>query len=90
MIDPAIELLFDNLLLLEGLHPNPAGDGPAHPDDAGARRRGSKTCRDTILPIVSLHVLSGPGVYPSFSGLPGVRNLPAAKCSGCRARCAAG
>ncbi len=28
MIDPAIELLFDNLLLVEGLHPNPAGMAP--------------------------------------------------------------
>jgi len=28
VIDPAIELLFDNLLLLEGLHPNPAGMAP--------------------------------------------------------------
>jgi len=28
LIDPAIELLFDNLLLLEGLHPNPAGMAP--------------------------------------------------------------
>ncbi len=28
VIDPAIELLFDNLLLLEGLHPNPANMAP--------------------------------------------------------------
>lgn len=28
VIDPAIELLFDNLLLLDGLHPNPAGMAP--------------------------------------------------------------
>lgn len=28
VIGPAIELLFDNLLLLEGLHPNPAGMAP--------------------------------------------------------------
>ncbi len=28
VIDPAIELLFDNLLLLEGLHPNPAAMAP--------------------------------------------------------------
>ena len=28
VIDPAIELLFDNLLLMEGLHPNPAGMAP--------------------------------------------------------------
>ncbi len=28
VVDPAIELLFDNLLLLEGLHPNPAGMAP--------------------------------------------------------------
>jgi molecular chaperone HtpG len=28
IIDPAIELLFDNLLLLEGLHPNPAAMAP--------------------------------------------------------------
>ncbi len=28
VIDPAIELLFDNLLLQEGLHPNPAGMAP--------------------------------------------------------------
>ena len=28
LIDPAIELLFDNLLLMEGLHPNPAEMAP--------------------------------------------------------------
>ena len=28
VIDPAIELLFDNLLLMEGLHPNPAAMAP--------------------------------------------------------------
>ena len=28
LIDPAIELLFDNLLLVEGLHPNPAEMAP--------------------------------------------------------------